>query len=146
MAKAKSFVEEVELQGHIIDSLLLPKVLDEIITRGGSYIIKDMKLGKRQVDPSNARIEIKADGQDQLDDILGAVHEHGAISTKPRACEYEAADMNGAFPDASTAPPITARRFGSARTGSTWTIRRWIAASCSSPHPLPLSLGERGRG
>ncbi len=99
MPKAKSFVEEIELQGHIIDSLLLPKVLDEILTRGGSYVIKEIKLGKRQVDPSRARIEIKADAHEQLNDILRAVHEHGAVSTTPRDCEYELADMNGAFPE-----------------------------------------------
>src|SRR5262249_23755272 len=99
MAKAKSFVEEVELQGHIIDSLLLPKVLDEIITRGGSYVIKEMKLGKRQIDPSHARIEIKADNHDQLDEIMRAVHDHGAVSTTLRDCEVEKADMDGAFPE-----------------------------------------------
>lgn len=99
MPKTKAIVEEVELQGHIIDSLLLPKVLDEILTRGGSYVIKDIKLGKRQVDPSKARIEVKADTQEQLDDILHAVHDHGAISTTQRDCEYELADMDGAFPE-----------------------------------------------
>ncbi len=32
-------VEDVEIQGHIIDSLILPKVLDEILTHGGSYVL-----------------------------------------------------------------------------------------------------------
>jgi lysine-ketoglutarate reductase/saccharopine dehydrogenase-like protein (TIGR00300 family) len=99
MPKANSFVEEVELQGHIIDSLLLPKVLDEILTRGGTYVMKDIKLGKRQVDPSRARIEIQADTQAQLDEILDAVHDHGATPTEQRDCEYEIADMDGAFPE-----------------------------------------------
>src|ERR1051325_760498 len=99
MPKAKSFVEEVVLQGHIIDSLLLPKVFDEILTRGGSYELKQIKVGKRQIDPSYARIEIKGESQQQLDDILRAVHEHGAIPTSQRDCEYESADMNGAFPE-----------------------------------------------
>ena len=54
------FVEQVELQGHIIDSLLLPKVLDEILTRGGSYVIKEFKIGQRQNDPSFARLEVRA--------------------------------------------------------------------------------------
>ena len=99
MAKIKPIVEDVELQGHIIDSLLLPKVLDEILTRGGTYVIKEIKLGKRQVDPSHARIEIKADTQERLDDIVRAVHEHGAAPTAQRDCEVEVADMNGAFPE-----------------------------------------------
>lgn len=99
MPKPKSFVEEIELQGHIIDSLLLPKVLDEILTRGGTYTIKQIDLGKHQVDPSHARIEIRATSHKQLEEILRAVHEHGASPTDPRDCEYEPADMNGAFPE-----------------------------------------------
>ncbi len=98
MAKSKPIVEDIELQGHIIDSLLLPKVLDEILTRGGTYVIKEITLGKRQIDPSHARIEIKADTQDRLDDILRAVHEHGADPLVQRDCEIEPADMNAAFP------------------------------------------------
>ena len=53
-------VEQVEMTGHIIDSLLLPKVLDEILTRGGSYDIKDIRVGQQQDDPSYARIEVPA--------------------------------------------------------------------------------------
>jgi lysine-ketoglutarate reductase/saccharopine dehydrogenase-like protein (TIGR00300 family) len=99
MSKSKAFVEEIELQGHIIDSLLLPKVLDEILTRGGTYVIKDIVLGTRQTDPSHARIEVTATSPAQLDDILSAVHDHGAVPTSQKACEYESADMNGAFPE-----------------------------------------------
>ena len=32
-------VEEVEVRGHIIDSLLLPKILDRILQMGGSFEI-----------------------------------------------------------------------------------------------------------
>ena len=54
MAKSKSFVEEVELQGHIIDSLLFPKVLDRN-PHPRRQLLRDamkdsMKLGKRQID------------------------------------------------------------------------------------------------
>jgi lysine-ketoglutarate reductase/saccharopine dehydrogenase-like protein (TIGR00300 family) len=92
-------VEEVELQGHIIDSLLLPKVLDEILTRGGSYVIKEIRLGQRQVDPSHARIEIRAGSATQLDEILAAIHDHGAMPTTAHDCTYERADLDGAFPE-----------------------------------------------
>ena len=43
-----------------IDSLILPKILDEILTLGGSYVIKDIRIGQRQNDPSHARIEVRA--------------------------------------------------------------------------------------
>jgi hypothetical protein len=32
------FSQEIKLQGHIIDSLILPKVLDEILSRGGKVL------------------------------------------------------------------------------------------------------------
>src|SRR5262249_19417398 len=60
---------------------------------------KHIELGKRQVDPSQARIEVRATTQKQLDEILHSVHEHGAIPTAQRDCEHELADMNGAFPE-----------------------------------------------
>lgn len=93
------FVEVVELQGHIVDSLILPKVLDEILTRGGNYEIKEIKLGKRQVDPSHARLEVRADTAASLQDILDAIHAHGAVPVAPGDCQFELADMDGAFPE-----------------------------------------------
>jgi lysine-ketoglutarate reductase/saccharopine dehydrogenase-like protein (TIGR00300 family) len=98
-AKPTEHVEQVELQGHIIDSLLLPKVLDEVLTRGGSYVIKDIRLGQRQVDPSHVRIEVRADSDAQLEEILAAIHDHGAVPTIARDCAHEPADMDGAFPE-----------------------------------------------
>src|SRR5262245_58140792 len=96
---AQGFVEEVELQGHIIDSLLLPKVLDEILTRGGSYVLKEIRVGQKQADPSYARIELRAGRPELLQEILGAIHDHGAAPVASAECAWEAADMDGAFPE-----------------------------------------------
>lgn len=98
-AGKQGFVEEVEIQGHIIDSLILPKVLDEILTHGGSYVIKDIRIGQRQTDPSHARIEVRADNSDRLRDILDSIHDHGAAPVTVRDCQTVAADMDGAFPE-----------------------------------------------
>jgi lysine-ketoglutarate reductase/saccharopine dehydrogenase-like protein (TIGR00300 family) len=92
-------VEEVEIQGHIIDSLILPKVLDEILTHGGSYVLKDIRLGQRQEDPSFAKIEVRAPTAPLLQEILDAIHDHGATRTHLRDCTTQAADMDGAFPE-----------------------------------------------
>ena len=97
--KTPSFVEDIELQGHIIDSLLLPKVLDEILTRGGSYVLKEIRVGQRQTDPSYARLEVRADSAQLLEDILDAIHDHGAAPITARDCQHESADMDGAFPE-----------------------------------------------
>src|SRR5713226_4290634 len=98
-APAVPFVEEVEIRGHIIDSLLLPKVLDEILTRGGSYVIKDIRIGQRQNDPSDARVEVRAPSAAVLQEVLAAIHDHGAVPAVTQDCTVVAADMDGAFPE-----------------------------------------------
>ncbi len=92
-------IEEVQLSGHIIDSLLLPKVLDTILTRGGTYVIKDVKIGQRGTDASHARIEVRAATSELLHDILDTIHDHGAIPVHAVDCTTLAADVEGAFPD-----------------------------------------------
>jgi lysine-ketoglutarate reductase/saccharopine dehydrogenase-like protein (TIGR00300 family) len=94
-----TFVETVELQGHIIDSLLLPKVLDEILTRGGKFELKEIRIGQQQSDASYARVEVRADSGELLHDILEAIHDHGAVSVAGGDCAFEVADMDGAFPE-----------------------------------------------
>src|SRR6201997_4450100 len=71
-------VEEVEVRGHIIDSLLLPKILDRILQMGGSFEIRQCTIGSRRVDPSYARIAVRAAGPAELEAILGDLVEHGA--------------------------------------------------------------------
>ena len=53
-------VEEVEVHGHIIDSLLLPKILDRILQMGGAFEILECRIGARRIDPSHARIAASA--------------------------------------------------------------------------------------
>jgi lysine-ketoglutarate reductase/saccharopine dehydrogenase-like protein (TIGR00300 family) len=92
-------VEHVEMTGHIVDSLLLPKVLDAILTRGGGYEIKEFRVGKRQNDPSHVRIEVRAETAEKLEDILDDIHPHGAVPVNAADAVGVAADVEGAFPD-----------------------------------------------
>jgi lysine-ketoglutarate reductase/saccharopine dehydrogenase-like protein (TIGR00300 family) len=92
-------IEHVEMSGHIVDSLLLPKVLDAILSRGGKYHIETLRLGQRQDDPSFTRIEILADSPEQLEGILAEIHPHGAVPSHISDCKTTLADLDGAFPD-----------------------------------------------
>jgi lysine-ketoglutarate reductase/saccharopine dehydrogenase-like protein (TIGR00300 family) len=98
-ADRAAVVEHVEMTGHIVDSLLLPKVLDAILSRGGRYHIATLKLGQKQDDPSFARIEVRADTPEQLERILAEIHPHGAVTAHAADCQTVPADMGGAFPD-----------------------------------------------
>ena len=91
--------EEVELAGHIIDSLLLPKVLDEIMSQGGRFEILSISVGQRRQDPSAARLLVTADSDEQLDKIVRDIGRHGAVRVDAQDAQVVAADMDGAFPD-----------------------------------------------
>src|SRR4051812_43513959 len=95
----QAIVEEVEIQGHIIDSLLLPKILDEILTEGGTYVIKDIRVGQRQSAPSYAKIEARADSADVLRRVLDTIHDHGAVPVTASDCTTVPGDIDGAFPE-----------------------------------------------
>ena len=111
---AQSFVEEIEVRGHIIDSLILPRILDSITSVGASFDIKEISIGHGKHDPSHAVLEIMADSQEQLEDILAQVSDHGAVPTAKEDCHLVEADITGAFPESfyATTNQITQIRFG----------------------------------
>jgi hypothetical protein len=91
--------ETVELRGHIIDSLILPKVLDEILTRGGSFKIGEIKIGQNRVDQSYARVELTAASDEVLGDILLRLRHHGAEVAERKEVQLAPAPADGVFPD-----------------------------------------------
>lgn len=93
------FHETVEIQGHIIDSLIFPKILDCITGRGGSFRIVQVNIGQTRQDPSHASIEVSAASQLLLDDILATIADHGAVSVAAHDCQLVEADVAGAFPE-----------------------------------------------
>lgn len=96
---SKEHVQTVEIRGHIIDSLILPKVLDVITSRGGAFRIQNIAIGQARSDPSHALIEVSAASEEQLRDILDQIADHGAVPTATHDCRLVAADMDGAFPE-----------------------------------------------
>src|SRR5262249_2098850 len=92
-------VEEIEVRGHIVDSLLLPKILDRILMMGGSFEIRECKIGGGEPAPSYARIAIRADDHEALEAILGDLVEHGASPVQPEDAQVVPADIAGAFPE-----------------------------------------------
>ena len=89
-AAATGVVDEIEVRGHIVDSLLLPKILDRILQMGGTFEIRECKIGVRRVDPSYARIAIRADTPEAIDAILGDLVEHGASPVHPEDAQDRA--------------------------------------------------------
>jgi len=93
------FVERVELSGHVIDSLLLPKVLDLITAAGGEFRIEKISIGHDRSDPSYALIEVRAATTERLQKILAEIADHGATPVHTHDARLMAADIAGAFPE-----------------------------------------------
>ena len=91
----------VEISGHIIDSLILPKVLDTIINLGAEFEILDIKVGKGRADLSYARVQIDASTPVLLDRVLATLKEHGALpmNEELESALLEPAPADGVFPD-----------------------------------------------
>src|SRR2546430_13668257 len=90
--------ERVALHGHIIDSLLLPKVLDEITARGGFWEMEELEVGRRREDASHARLRLEAADAATLDEILTALQAHGATRVAAGGARLEAAPARRGLP------------------------------------------------
>jgi lysine-ketoglutarate reductase/saccharopine dehydrogenase-like protein (TIGR00300 family) len=92
------FSETIELRGHIIDSLILPKVLDQILTRGAGFKIAEIKIGQKRADQSFARIEVTAETSEALDELVLRLRQHGAETVVRANVQLAKAPEAGVFP------------------------------------------------
>src|SRR2546429_8370015 len=90
--------ETIELRGHIIDSLILPKVLDQILTHGGNFRITEINVGKKRADQSFSRIEGAAETGEALDALVLRLRKQGAEVVERANAQVAAAPANGVFP------------------------------------------------
>ncbi|MFO0698760.1 MAG: TIGR00300 family protein [Nitrospira sp.] len=141
--------EHVRLEGHIIDSLVLAKVLDLILMMGGSFDLTDVQIGKTKTEPSRARILIRAGSRALLDDILKAIQPHGASIEREADCQAEPAPADGILPDtfyATTHLPTQIRIHG--RWLDVDRIEMDLAilvnAEGSVAHAIPMGEVRRG--
>lgn len=89
--------ETIELSGHIVDSLLLAKVLDVIVEAGVTYELVDVQIGRTNVDPSSARIELEG-SQAELARLIDDLHVHGANRVTSGELTLVAAEQDGVLP------------------------------------------------
>src|SRR6058998_3030237 len=92
------FSETIELRGHIIDSLILPKVLDQILTHGANFKITEIDIGKKRANQSFARIEVSAETTDALDELILRLRQHGAETVVRANVQLAKAPGDGVFP------------------------------------------------
>ncbi|HEY8338822.1 MAG TPA: TIGR00300 family protein, partial [Egibacteraceae bacterium] len=89
----------VEVSGHVIDSGLLGRVLDEVVEHGGDYEILRMDVGKRQRDESYVRLRVEAPDDELLRPILQRLQSLGVNPVADSDAILRPAEQDGVFPE-----------------------------------------------
>lgn len=130
--------ETVELRGHIIDSQVLQRVLDQVMTLGGDYKIEKFDIGHSRGDKSFARVRIDAPTPAALHTILELITRNGATLAHGRDARLQKAPANGVLPDdfyATTNLPTDVSLAG-----------KWIpCANAEMDCAIVIETGPRGK-
>lgn len=77
MAEGK-YEQEIEVRGHLIDSMILTKIFDHVMDLKGDFQVLEFTVGKRKKDPSYARLLLRGKDEEHLERMLEAVYREGA--------------------------------------------------------------------
>ncbi len=89
----------IVLQGHIIDSMMLPQVMDMVMDLGGNFTIEELKVGQHKTDTSLCRMEVYAGSAELLDRIVQRARALGATAEHEVPVRVERVQHEGVFPE-----------------------------------------------
>ena len=87
------------LSGHIIDSMILPQVMDLVMDQGGNFNIEELKVGQHKTDTSLCRMEVVASSAEQLERIVRAARQLGATAESEAPARLVKVTQDGVFPE-----------------------------------------------
>ncbi|WP_457185389.1 ornithine cyclodeaminase family domain [Nocardioides sp. P5_E3] len=91
--------ETVEVTGHLMDSGILSRVLDDIREYGGDFVIEEFDVGHEAHDPSSARITVEAPDDDSLQRLLMRLQTRGVNQLAHGDAAVATSEQDGVLPD-----------------------------------------------
>ena len=95
----KKYCQEVEVSGHLIDSMILTKIFDKIMNRGGEFEILELTVGKKKKDSSFAKLLVTGKNEKHLKEITDDIHRDGAIPHNEKQVKLKKASKDMVLPD-----------------------------------------------
>jgi len=95
----KKYSQEVEVSGHLIDSMILTKIFDKIMNRGGEFEILKLTVGKKKKDSSFAKLLVTGKNAKHLREITDDIHREGAIPHNEKQVKLKKAAKDMVLPD-----------------------------------------------
>ena len=93
------YSSEIEVRGHLIDSLILTKIFDGVMDLGGEFEVKKIQIGKKKKDESYAKLRIVGKNKQHLDKLLELVYREGATAKIQKQAVLKNAPKNCVMPD-----------------------------------------------
>ncbi len=93
------YSQVIEVRGHLIDSLILTKIFDEIMDVKGEFEVQEISIGKKKNDQSYARLLVQGKNQKHLDKILDLVYREGATAKSQKVVLLKSASKNMLMPE-----------------------------------------------
>ncbi|HEY3014952.1 MAG TPA: TIGR00300 family protein [Nocardioides sp.] len=91
--------ETVEVTGHLMDSGILSRILDDIREYDGDYTIDQFKVGHESGDTSHATITVSAEDDGALQRLLMRLQTRGVNQVDPGEAGVAVCEQDGVFPD-----------------------------------------------
>jgi lysine-ketoglutarate reductase/saccharopine dehydrogenase-like protein (TIGR00300 family) len=91
--------ESVEITGHLIDTGILSRVLDDIREYGGDWVIDRFDVGHEPADLSSATITVIHQDEEDLQRLLMRLQTRGINLVDPGTSEVSVCEVDGVFPD-----------------------------------------------
>ena len=90
--------ETLEIRGHLLDTVVLSRCVDDVRSLGGDYAIERFVLGKDHADESYARLRVQAEDPETLASILMRLNAHGVNLADPGEATVGTVEADGVFP------------------------------------------------
>ncbi|MDH3277585.1 MAG: TIGR00300 family protein [Nitrosopumilus sp.] len=95
----KKHSQEVEVSGHLIDSMILTKIFDKIMNYGGEFEILELSVGKKKKDSSYVRLLVTGKNAKHLEEIIDDIHREGAVPHNEKQVKLKKAPKDMVMPD-----------------------------------------------
>ncbi len=101
----------LEFKGHLIDSLTLSKIADQIQAAGGQYALNDIRIGSLRKDISSVNLTVFAENEEQLNALLQALAPYGASLSGSANADVVTCQQDGRLPDEAFSVKLPQRVF-----------------------------------
>jgi lysine-ketoglutarate reductase/saccharopine dehydrogenase-like protein (TIGR00300 family) len=95
----KKFKQEIEVRGHLIDSMILTRIFDKIMDLNGDFQVLEFNVGKKKKESSYARLLVQGGDQHHLHQILESLYREGAQPVSVQQVTLEPAYKDMVMPD-----------------------------------------------